>query len=199
MACETVKEFCSSTETSIYLAAFGNDLKIGVSNKDRLMKRWLEQGADYGVEIGIAANSRLARIIEAEISKRFSVPKSMRLQMKMNEILGSHSPLILTKLGKLIGSVSEWLNSCYPECRTENGRITDLRRFYNLSIESTPFAFISLKEFKISGRFLGMKGSLFFFEDNTVYFLDFRRLRGRRISFEETSKRQPKLTDWASS
>ncbi len=36
---------------SVYLAQCGNQVKVGVTRTDRLRNRWLEQGADYAVEL----------------------------------------------------------------------------------------------------------------------------------------------------
>jgi len=53
---------------SVYLAQCGDTVKVGVTRSRRVMKRWVEQGAAYAVEIdsGLSATDALVR--EEEIS-----------------------------------------------------------------------------------------------------------------------------------
>lgn len=196
-ASKTVRDHCSTSETAIYIIAFSGNLKVGVSRKDRLLKRWLEQGADAGVEVSIVPNAKLARVIESDISKRFSILKSMRVKTKINTMFSKPSPSIFAMLDNVVIKVSKWIEANYPKCSDGKRRVVDLKHFYNLSLLSTPFSFIPTNKFNISGKFLGMKGPLFFFENDLSYFLDFRILRGRRILVKEPLiEHQLKLTNW---
>jgi hypothetical protein len=76
---------------------------------------------------------------------------------------------------------SKWIKDHYPESTQGEMEIVDLRNHYGLSFASAPFAYTISNEFTISGKFIGMKGPLFFFQDQMAYFLDFRTLRGRRV------------------
>jgi len=194
-ASQAVKDHCSASKCSVYLAAFGMNLKVGVSSKDRLLKRWLEQGADQAVEIASVTSGKMARIVEHHVSKEFLIPKSMRTKAKIERILDKHSTC--TRLGDLAIKASRWIQEHYPECAQGEMEIVDLRNQYNPSFASAPFAYTISNEFKISGKFIGMKGPLFFFQDKIAYFLDFRALRGRGIIVRQSAAGgQSSLTNW---
>ena len=55
---------CSKTECSIYLCCFGDVVKVGVSQRPRLVQRWLEQGAQLACELKVVKDGLLARRIE---------------------------------------------------------------------------------------------------------------------------------------
>jgi hypothetical protein len=50
-------------EFSVYLAQIGNQVKVGVTRKEKIPKRWIEQGADHAAEIksGISSNEALKK------------------------------------------------------------------------------------------------------------------------------------------
>jgi predicted Zn-ribbon and HTH transcriptional regulator len=50
-------------EFSVYLAQIGTEVKVGVTRKEKIPKRWIEQGADYGAEVfsGISSNEALEK------------------------------------------------------------------------------------------------------------------------------------------
>jgi hypothetical protein len=77
-ASQAVKDQCSDSKSSVYLAAFGMNLKVGVSSKDRLLKRWVEQGADQAVEVARVTSGKMARIVEHHVSKEFLISRSIR-------------------------------------------------------------------------------------------------------------------------
>lgn len=57
-------------EYSVYLVQCGEEVKVGVTRSSRLMTRWKEQGADYGVEIHDSLSGRDALNLEAELSEK---------------------------------------------------------------------------------------------------------------------------------
>ena len=62
-----LKHGCAEPKYSVYLAAFGPWAKVGVSRTERLLKRWVEQGADSAVEILRGLDGFRARTIESEL------------------------------------------------------------------------------------------------------------------------------------
>lgn len=50
-------------EFSVYLAQIGEEVKVGVTRKGKIPRRWIEQGADYGAEIisGVSSNKALEK------------------------------------------------------------------------------------------------------------------------------------------
>ncbi|PSH02516.1 MAG: hypothetical protein BRC26_00160 [Nanohaloarchaea archaeon QH_8_44_6] len=81
---------------SVYMAQIGGMVKVGVTRKEKIPKRWIEQGADYGAEIvsGISSNEALEKedeLTDGEITQRIrkekktSTPKNPD---KLSKILG---------------------------------------------------------------------------------------------------------------
>lgn len=56
-------------EFSVYLAQISGNIKVGVTRTGNVRKRWVEQGADYGVEILHGLEARVALENESEISE----------------------------------------------------------------------------------------------------------------------------------
>lgn len=61
---------CREMEMVVYLAGFGSEVKAGVSQAHRLMRRWLEQGADYATLLFSLKDGKEARRIEALLHRR---------------------------------------------------------------------------------------------------------------------------------
>ncbi|MFB6100399.1 MAG: DUF2797 domain-containing protein [Candidatus Nanohalobium sp.] len=62
-------------EFSVYLAQIGEEVKVGVTRKEKIPRRWIEQGADYGAEIlsGVTSNEALEKedeLTDGEITQR---------------------------------------------------------------------------------------------------------------------------------
>lgn len=55
-------------EFSVYLAQISDNVKVGVTRSGKIPERWIEQGADYGVEILQGLESRVALENESKIS-----------------------------------------------------------------------------------------------------------------------------------
>lgn len=53
---------------SVYLAQISDNVKVGVTRSEKIPERWIEQGADYGVEILQGLESRVALENESKIS-----------------------------------------------------------------------------------------------------------------------------------
>lgn len=83
---------------SVYLAQIGKKLKVGVTRSEKIPKRWIEQGADYGAEIASGLSSKEALEEEQRITdengvkqrirkeSKISKPGSQRLQKKLDEL-----------------------------------------------------------------------------------------------------------------
>ncbi|MFB6158658.1 MAG: DUF2797 domain-containing protein [Candidatus Nanohalobium sp.] len=58
-------------EFSVYMAQIGEKVKVGVTRKEKIPKRWVEQGADYGAEIlsGVSSNEALDKEKELTLGK----------------------------------------------------------------------------------------------------------------------------------
>lgn len=55
-------------EFSVYLAQISDNVKVGVTRSGKITERWIEQGADFGVEILQGLEARVALENESDIS-----------------------------------------------------------------------------------------------------------------------------------
>ncbi|WP_347720305.1 DUF2797 domain-containing protein [Candidatus Nanohalovita haloferacivicina] len=70
-------------EFSVYLAQIGQEVKVGVTRSEKIPKRWVEQGADYGAEILSGLSSKVALENEQDISSR-GITERIRKEQKTN-------------------------------------------------------------------------------------------------------------------
>jgi hypothetical protein len=70
-----LKKDCFQGEYSVYLAAFGENVKAGISKTTRLEKRWVEQGADYAAQVFAGVNGQVARQIESALCRSGYLPR----------------------------------------------------------------------------------------------------------------------------
>lgn len=68
---------------SVYLAQISDQVKVGVTRSEKIPRRWIEQGADYGAEIISGLSSKVALENEQEISSR-GVTERIRKQNKVS-------------------------------------------------------------------------------------------------------------------
>ncbi|MDW5561996.1 MAG: DUF2797 domain-containing protein [Methanomassiliicoccus sp.] len=71
-------EFCVRRHL-VYLASFGNLIKVGMTSASRLRERAIEQGADAVRPIFECRDRREARTLEKETSRRFKIPQEIRI------------------------------------------------------------------------------------------------------------------------
>lgn len=71
-------EFCARKHV-VYLASFGNLLKVGMTSAARLRERAIEQGADAVRPLFECRDRREARTLEKETSRRFKIPQEIRI------------------------------------------------------------------------------------------------------------------------
>ena len=71
-------EFCARRHV-VYLASFGNLIKVGMTSASRLRERAIEQGADAVRPLFECRDRREARTLEKETSLRFKIPQEIRI------------------------------------------------------------------------------------------------------------------------
>lgn len=70
-------EFCARRHV-VYLASFGNLIKVGMTSASRLRERAIEQGADAVRPLFECQDRRQARALEKETSRRYKIPQEIR-------------------------------------------------------------------------------------------------------------------------
>lgn len=100
---------------SVYLAQVGKKLKVGVTRSEKIPKRWIEQGADYGAEIASGLTSKEALEEEQRITDENGITQRIR---KENKISKQGKQLLEKKLEE-VGSESEIVSvqdlTVYPD------------------------------------------------------------------------------------
>jgi hypothetical protein len=83
---------------SVYLAQIGKKVKVGVTRSEKIPKRWVEQGADYGAELesGLEASEALEK--EQKITEENGITQRIR---KENKIENKSETILEGKLDEL--------------------------------------------------------------------------------------------------
>ena len=68
---------------SVYLAQCGETVKVGVTRTEKVVRRWVEQGADFGAEIFSGLSSDMALEKESEISSDRNITERVRKEQKV--------------------------------------------------------------------------------------------------------------------
>lgn len=195
-AIERIKEICDITPTSVYITLFDNYFKVGVSKKDRLFKRWLEQGADFAAEIATIPNGMLAREIESKLSQVFEISKTVRFSRKIRNLGGTNDKSTagkrennITEFGRSLRAISDWVSGNYgSDCAVREPLVCDLSSYYTLRSDGKATRINESKIETLAGSFRGMKGSILSINDNGADFLfDVREFRGRASQFGDSS------------
>jgi hypothetical protein len=134
-------------------------LKIGVSSKSRVVTRWVEQGADFGVIIGIVQGGLKARQIERRLGTSPDVKKQVRAERKAMHLL---TPIGVERAQDIVQGFLSTVNE--EEIKPEVS-LQDLSNHYNIgSLNAEPQRWrpgrTSIEGLQMVGQVVGMKGSL---------------------------------------
>jgi hypothetical protein len=143
----------------VYLANSSN-VKVGVTRKQQVPTRWIDQGAHEAIEIVEVPNRYLAGITEVAL-KEFVADKTNWRKMLKNDIEDA--------------SLEEWkqkLKEFIPEEAKEYFIDTNSETHLNFPVNTYPEKPKSLnikKEKTYTGTLVGIKGQYLIFEDQTVF------------------------------
>ncbi|WP_302083685.1 DUF2797 domain-containing protein [Salinibaculum rarum] len=109
---------------SVYLAQCGSTVKVGVTRSQRLLKRWIEQGAVYAVEIesGLSATDALVR--EEELSKA-GLTERIRKEQKLPLPDSPHLNEVMEEYDLVGDIISVLEKTVYPAPTTSSVQRTD--------------------------------------------------------------------------
>ncbi len=161
---------CLLGEHLIYLASFGELVKAGVTKKERINERLVEQGADFGVVVAKARDGFEARAVEALVQHVFGFRNAVRTSEKF-KLLGIEREVSKKSLELAIEKITA---TKFPGIGVEE--IRDLSSFYP-KLEQKP-ALDNLLE----GEVLGAKGNLLFLERDGPKVIDMKKNVGRYIT-----------------
>ncbi|MFT4739110.1 MAG: hypothetical protein ACI8QD_002302 [Cyclobacteriaceae bacterium] len=157
----------------VYLALSSN-VKVGVTRKNQVPTRWIDQGASAALEIIEVPNRYLAGIAEVAL-KAFVADKTNWRKMLKNDIEQEDLFAFRDKLSQYIPEEVK------PYFLSENKKKWEL----DFPVHRYPVKIKSLNLVKtplFEGRLVGIKGQYLLFEDDTVF-----NVRGNEGSVVELS------------
>ena len=143
----------------VYLANSSN-VKVGVTRKQQVPTRWIDQGAHEAIEIVEVPNRYLAGITEVALKEHVADKTNWRKMLK-NDIVDES-----------LVSWQEKLKSFIPDEAKEYFIEDNKETIINFPVEKYPLKPKSLniiKEQNYTGTLVGVKGQYLIFEDETVF------------------------------
>ncbi len=143
----------------VYLANSSN-VKVGVTRKNQVPTRWIDQGAHEAIEIVEVPNRYLAGITEVALKEQVSDKTNWRKMLK-NEIEDVN---LVEWREKLKSFIPDEVSDYFIESNTE----TNLD-FPVVKYPEKPKSLNIKKEASYTGKLVGVKGQYLIFEDDTVF------------------------------
>ena len=143
----------------VYLAN-SSDVKVGVTKRNQIPTRWIDQGAHEAIEIVEVPNRYLAGITEVALKKHVSDKTNWR-KMLTNDILDLNLEEEREKLKEFIPEEAK-------EYYIENNKETEIKFPVKQFLEKVKSLNL-LKNPYYEGVLTGIKGQYLIFEDGTVF------------------------------
>lgn len=159
-ASEARKIQCDMSDYAVYAVVFNDStLKIGVSSKNRVRLRWIEQGADFGGIVETITGGRTARRREDRLGKQPNVTKVVRGERKIESL---QNTLDIEVAQSIVDDFIVGVESIELGTHVE---LEDLSKHYSLpALEITPTPWRKrsdpIDQRPLVGDVVGMKGSL---------------------------------------
>ena len=143
----------------VYLANSSN-VKVGVTRKQQVPTRWIDQGAHEAIEIVEVPNRYLAGITEVALKEHVADKTNWRKMLK-NDI---EDESLITWRNKLKQFIPEEVMPYFIESNTET-----LINFPVTQYPTKPKSLNLIKTPTYTGTLVGIKGQYLIFEDETVF------------------------------
>ncbi len=167
------------------MASFGLDrVKVGVAHETRIPQRWIEQGANLAKRI-IVGNGMEVRKFENAIHNALNVLPGLRTEGKIDTLWKKQST---EAEAYALAEVEEAIKKRFPEFPFHPESPHDMSTVYGLPLlDRRPIETKVKKNLPISGKILGVKGSLLLLSmGNVPHFLNLKHLIGRKIELNDT-------------
>lgn len=174
---------CWSETYYVYLASFGGEtVKAGVSNGRRVVKRWVEQGANAAMRV-LVGNGREARRYEGRVQEELGALNHVR-SSKKTEIEGRSG---MEGDLRILDSFSERVHGSFQEALHFHEGPQVLLPHYRLPrLQVKPLSLRVREGLKVSGEVLGAKGPILYIRVGDLpHTLNLRSLVGRRVESED--------------
>ncbi len=143
----------------VYLANSSN-VKVGVTRKNQVPTRWIDQGAHEAIEIVQVPNRYMAGITEVALKDHISDKTNWR-KMLTNQVEDEDLVAMRDNLRQYIpDEVSEYFIESNSETHLEFPVLQYPQKVTSLNLDKTP---------TYTGTLKGIKGQYLIFEDNTVF------------------------------
>ena len=182
----SIQKSCQKATGYVYLASFGlNRVKVGVAHDTRIPQRWIEQGANYAKRI-VVGNGMEVRRFEKVIHNSLSVLSGLKTTEKVDTLWKRQN---MEAEVHVLTKVEEEVKRQFPDFLYYHDSLYDLSSFYNLPpLDRRPLELKAKKNLQISGRILGVKGSLLLLNIGDLpYFLNLKHLLGRKIELKKAN------------
>lgn len=143
----------------VYLANSSN-VKVGVTRKNQVPTRWIDQGAHEAIEIVEVPNRYLAGITEVALKAHVADKTNWRKMLK-NDIEDVN---LIEWLERLRTFIPEEAQEYFIENNTETQLNFPVEKF-----PAKPKSLNLVKAQTYTGKLVGIKGQYFIFEDETVF------------------------------
>ncbi|MBL4605831.1 MAG: DUF2797 domain-containing protein [Flavobacteriaceae bacterium] len=153
-------EKASQLQPHIVYLANSSNVKVGVTRKQQVPTRWIDQGAHEAIEIVEVPNRYLAGITEVALKEHVGDKTNWRKMLK-NDIEDVNLQEWQQKLRRYIPEEAQ-------EYFIENNKETELN-FPVHQYPEKPKSLNIVKEQNYTGKLVGIKGQYLIFEDQTVF------------------------------
>jgi hypothetical protein len=182
-----IRYVCEGRVAYVYLASFGDGrIKAGVSQKGRIPKRWIEQGADAAKRV-LVGNGREVRRFERQLQDDLGALRRVKAKDKIDVV---RSELDLEESIRLLNIYEAELQELFPEDKHFHEETQIIYHYYRLDkIDSRPLELEIRGGREVSGRVLGVKGPILLLEAMGLpRAIRLNRLVGRRIDTDGLSR-----------
>ena len=143
----------------VYLANSSN-VKVGVTRKQQVPTRWIDQGAHEAIEIVEVPNRYLAGITEVALKEHVADKTNWRKMLK-NDIVDES---LVTWREKLKEFIPEEAKQYFMQDKEETELNFPVHKY-----PEKPKSLNIVKQQSYSGKLVGVKGQYLIFEDQTVF------------------------------
>jgi hypothetical protein len=181
----SLRRICEKATAYVYLASFGlNQAKVGVAHETRIPQRWIEQGANLAKSI-IVGNGMEVRRFEKALHNVLNVFSGLRTSKKVDTLWKRPN----TEEVQALARTEEEITRRFPEFPFYHDQLHDLSAIYSLPLlDRRPIELKIKKNLQISGKILGVKGSLLLLDvGNLPHFVNLKHLLGRKIELKEAN------------
>lgn len=172
-----MRKKCMEDKYSMYIAAFGPLLKVGISHEFRLKQRLVEQGADFGAKIITMQDGRMVRVYEQRIRRFLGITDRVMGKQKFANLISDPKECIKG----INGSLKKLSSSRFSEIIKEP-EIYDMRAYYNLVSSKPCFESVEAGT-KIDGKVVCVKGNMIVIENGSQKCVDGHALIGRETIY----------------